>query len=605
MTDKLTSEERAWLKCSGQCPSDICEKAIKVIDGLELELEERRKIDLDNCKKIDAQAAVIDRCRDVAEGNYTHSDGYTVRRILREALAAAPEHTAPEAVRWEGLESELAAANARVAEVEATLRNADFDTRTQLAMRDDAERLLRARADAAELDAQTWRERASTEADAKLLARSEAAALRAALHRAERSLSERTEQREKAIARADAAESMRKAVEGMALDLQSEAEALRARVAELEALLRETDAEYMAQVNSANARADAAEQKLAQSQNVHAQSVKDRGFADIQRRRAESEAASLRDGLNASISANARLETEAASLRAEVARCERSLSERTEQREKAIDRADAAERELQKRPTAEYSAANTRACREAESEAAALRARVAELEAECGALEHKLKAELESDWKGKALAERLEKNAANDRADAAERAKAEWERLRGEAYSLYRSEAEKRDRAESEAAALRAEVAKLRAGNEFLSRELGRAQADADRERCERVQLEEHESKEVAALRAEVELQRAAGLEHMRSLSTATELLRQVQASSRGRRWVKRIDAFLSTAPATTEREAAERKALRALREVAIEDVRHWGTYEGPDGSPEEALRGLSAAELACRDVNG
>lgn len=44
---------------------------------------------------------------------------------------------------------------------------------------------------------------------------------------------------------------------------------------------------------------------------------------------------------------------------------------------------------------------------------------------------------------------------------------------------------------------LEAEVARLRDGNTFLSRELGRAQADADRERCERVRLEETDNQQL------------------------------------------------------------------------------------------------------------
>ena len=143
---------------------------------------------------------------------------------------------------------------------------------------------------------------------------------------------------------------------------------------------------------------------------------------------------------------------------------------------------------------------------------------------------------------------------ANDRADAAERAKAEWERLRGEAYSLYRSEAEKRERAESEAAALRAEVERLRDGNTFLSRELGRAQEDADRERCERVQLEETDNQQLADAESR--------------LSTATELLRYSLDGTgpyNDDQFGLAREAFLSTAPATTEREA-ELDNLEGLR---------------------------------------
>lgn len=65
-----------------------------------------------------------------------------------------------------------------------------------------------------------------------------------------------------------------------------------------------------------------------------------------------------------------------------------------------------------------------KAIRIIDAQAAAL-ARAAELEAECGALEHKLKAELESDWKGKALTERLEKTAALARASVLERVAAD------------------------------------------------------------------------------------------------------------------------------------------------------------------------------------
>lgn len=254
--------------------------------------------------------------------------------------------------------------------------------------------------------------------------------------------------------------------------------AANARVAELErenanAWHLRDEAEQ--RVDAANARADAAEQKLAQSQNVHAQSVKDRGFADIQRRRAESEAAALRDGLNASISANARLETEAATLRAEVARCERSLSERTEQREKAIDRADAAERELQKRPTAEYSAANTRACREAESEAAALRAQL---------------------------------DAANAKyADARDRciaAQDEMEKLRAAFHETLHDKETELNNLRAEVDALQSEVQMLRdvgCGNVAVPTDSGVLRADLDdASRCYDGALET-----CAALRAEVE----------------------------------------------------------------------------------------------------
>lgn len=83
-------------------------------------------------------------------------------------------------------------------------------------------------------------------------------------------------------------------------------------------------------------------------------------------------------------------------------------------------------------------------------------------------------------------------------------------------------------------------------------------------------------------------------------LAAAHALLRQVQASSRGRRWVKRIDAFLSTAPALTEHEAAERKVLEAMAAVPEETLRR--SAENATHAPEHS-RAPALAELALRAV--
>lgn len=80
-------------------------------------------------------------------------------------------------------------------------------------------------------------------------------------------------------------------------------------------------------------------------------------------------------------------------------------------------------------------------------------------------------------------------------------------------------------------------------------------------------QLERAES-EAADWKAKYEAVEHAFQEHVREsqrrgyalkrvearLAGATELLDQVRASSHGRRWIKRIDAFLANAPTRTER---------------------------------------------------
>jgi len=154
-----------------------------------------------------------------------------------------------------------------------------------------------------------------------------------------------------------------------------------------------------------------------------------------------------------------------ASLR--VAALENQIGQALAERDAANARADAAERgwAAAKRETAQWRAA----CERAESEAAALRAEVG------------LRADSEEEWARRAHNAEADRDAANAHADAAERAADTWrknyEEKRNElnaaealasrkaALQLRKDEEYDRraDRAESEAAALRATIARLRA----------------------------------------------------------------------------------------------------------------------------------------------
>src|SRR5688572_8003107 len=165
MAEKLTDEERAFL--GAKCSSPLPAKALRIID---------------------AQAAVIERVRLIA----LQSAGL-VAEDIRRALAAAPEHTAPEAVRGEGLESELAAANARVAEQRESIRialaelnaaNARVAELTEqresvLALAEERVKAANARADAAERDKLSAEAQANDWKRSLQRAESEAASLRA------------------------------------------------------------------------------------------------------------------------------------------------------------------------------------------------------------------------------------------------------------------------------------------------------------------------------------------------------------------------------------------------------------------------------------------
>lgn len=174
-----------------------------------------------------------------------------------------------------------------------------------------------------------------------------------------------------------------------------------------------------------------------------------------------------------------------------------------------------------------------------EEKLAAANARVAELE-QMNALDAKRweaelsEARAQRDQAREMAGECSEKElAANARADAAERCKDTWVR---ESKRACASLSDRLHRAESEAAALRAEVEQQKSAYD-----LRLAAWESDR------------------------------LALMSRLSTATELVRRV------RRPVNchddpsdDIDDFLSTAPAPTEREAAERKVLLSCERAEI-----------------------------------
>jgi len=463
MTEQLTKEERTYVTHhalkSGQ-------KAVRLIDELNLELEERRKIDLDNCKKIDTQFAVIERVRAELEFPWISTQG--LRGAIERALSAAPEQTAQlkverdalvEAVerRDQGisdLRGLLAAANARIAELESTVAAHERHGRCA-----EAE-VSAANARIAELErdnANAWHLRDEAEQRVNT-ANARIAELEAMLRQAEDDCGS-------ALTRADAAETDRRRLAGAVDDAleskqraESEAAALRGELKTalewndaLRAELRELSdavaartseaAALRAEFDKANARADAAERKAESWERGH-------DYAWSEKQRAESEAA------------REKARADAAERAHEQALNERDLAHQQIE----FDNAQGLFQQNERLRQVNKELLTTRAA--AESEAAALRAEVLNLQ---GLLD--AQAAVISDERA--------------RADAAERAKAEWERLRGEAYSLYRSEAEKRERAESEAAALRAELTELRSRAEALDESLAHAQHARDEARAE------------------------------------------------------------------------------------------------------------------------
>ena len=142
--------------------SDELEVRATIEQWRELVRESKRKDAL-----IGAQVAVIERVRALAEEWETSDDDADLDLIageLLDALAAAPEHAAPEKLGQDALER-LAAANARVAELEADVCERETHRDLAEAARDAAND----RADAAETDLQitvNQRDRAESEAAA-------------------------------------------------------------------------------------------------------------------------------------------------------------------------------------------------------------------------------------------------------------------------------------------------------------------------------------------------------------------------------------------------------------------------------------------------------
>lgn len=124
--ETLKDEERSALD-SGMCPGGM--KALRIIDAhaadraaLVLELDERRKVDLENCKRIDAlvaQVAELTRERDEAlraslySAKQAQSAAAEVTR-LTEALAVAERDERQARHGYESMMAELDAAEALV-----------------------------------------------------------------------------------------------------------------------------------------------------------------------------------------------------------------------------------------------------------------------------------------------------------------------------------------------------------------------------------------------------------------------------------------------------------------------------------------------------------
>jgi hypothetical protein len=206
-----------------------------------------------------------------------------------------------------------------------------------------------------------------------------------------------------------------------------------------------------------------------------------------------------------------------------------------------------------------------------------LRARVAELEAERGAVD---------------LDETLAKlTLANARADAAERhVRDQQDEIRiclGD-----RNEAcERMKRAESEVAALRAELATCTKVAEAHVRDNRELRSEVERlDSAYTVELSRgptaHEWKVCHSAKVTAESR----------LCTATQLLRETVGSGSADLW-NRIRAFLSTAPAPTEREAAERKVLEAMRGADIKLLRELLA------STDRSRRDIASAEFARREA--
>ncbi len=102
---------------------------------------------------IDAQAAVIERVRNIQVEHHSRVGDYVSLESVRAALAAAPEHTAPPVEKVlalaEAFADKLAAANARVAELEHLASELE-DERERSARHLAEANAANARADAAE-----------------------------------------------------------------------------------------------------------------------------------------------------------------------------------------------------------------------------------------------------------------------------------------------------------------------------------------------------------------------------------------------------------------------------------------------------------------------